>query len=171
MRKKYERQSNCGTPSPTLSFGRGGKGWGWEDNPQSGMTLVEVIVVMAIIGILAAAAVSGVGSSSPSLVSVNGAAQMIASDIRYAQEFAMANRISKSIIFTSGSSTYAFNPVGGLDGTGRLPAGVTVGNNFTITFNSLGEPTTGGGGSVTISGGGQVRAIGVVNYTGKVTIS
>jgi hypothetical protein len=96
---------------------------------------------------------------------------MIASDIRYAQEFAMANRVSKSVIFTSGSSVYTFNPTGNLDPSGQLPSGVTISNNFTITFNSLGEPTTGGGGFVTVSGGGQTKTISVVNYTGKVNIS
>ncbi len=133
--------------------------------------MIEVIVVMAVIGILAAMAVSRVSSSPSSGASVSGAAQMIASDIRYAQEYAMANRISKSVSFTSGASVYTFNPAGGLDGTGRLPAGVTVNNNFTVTFNSLGEPTAGGGGSVAISSGGQTRTISVVNYTGKVNIS
>ena len=134
------------------------------------MTLIEVIVVMVIIGTLSAIAVSRVGSSS-SEASVTGASNMVASDIRFAQEFAMANRVSKSVTFISGSSVYTFNPGNGLDPTGRLPEGVTINNNFTITFNSLGEPTTGGGGSVTVSGGGQTKTISVVNYTGKVNIS
>jgi hypothetical protein len=96
---------------------------------------------------------------------------MIASDIRYAQEFAMANRVSKSVVFNSGSSVYTFNPTSNLDSSGQLPSGVTIGGNFTVTFNSLGEPTAGGGGSVTVSGGGLSRIVSVVNYTGKVNIS
>jgi hypothetical protein len=104
---------------------------------------------------------------------VDGAANMIASDIRYAQEFAMANRISKSIIFTNGSSTYTFNPVStGMDPSGQLQSiGATIGTTVTFTFNSLGEPTAGGGNPVTVSAGGQSRTITVVNYTGKVNIS
>jgi prepilin-type N-terminal cleavage/methylation domain-containing protein len=136
------------------------------------MTLIEVILVMVIIGILSAFVVTKLDMGmTTSRASVDGGAYMIASDIRYAQEFAMANRVSKSVIFTSGSSVYTFNPTGNLDPSGRLPSGVTIGNNFTVTFNSLGEPTTGGAGSVSVSGGGQSRTITVVNYTGKVNIS
>jgi hypothetical protein len=45
-----------------------------------------------------------------------------------------------------------------------------MGGNLIITFNSLGEPITGGGGSIVVSGGGQSKTIGIVNYTGKVNI-
>ncbi len=66
-------------------------------NP-SGFTLIEVIVVMIIIGILAATVLPRIDfGTTSSTASVAGAANMIASDIRYAQEFAMANRVSKSI--------------------------------------------------------------------------
>ncbi|MBM4330270.1 MAG: hypothetical protein FJ117_03415 [Deltaproteobacteria bacterium] len=135
------------------------------------MTLVEVIVVMVIIGTLAAVFIPRLETTTSSRAAVDGAAYMIASDIRYAQEFAMARGISKGVIFTSGASVYTFNPGSGLDSSGQLPAGATVVNNFTITFNSLGEPTTGGGGSVTVSGGGQTKTISIVIYTGKVNIT
>ena len=136
-----------------------------------GMTLVEVILVMLIVGILAAIVIPKLDMATFSRASVDGGAYIIASDIRYAQEFAMTNRISQGILFTSGSSVYTFNPSSSIDPSGQLPSGVTVNNNFTVTFNSLGEPTTGGGGSFTISGGGQTKTIRIVSYTGKVNIS
>jgi hypothetical protein len=127
---------------------------------------------MAIIGILSAILIPRLDLPATfSRASVDGGSYIIASDIRYAQEFAMANRVSKSIIFTSGSSVYTFNPSSSLDSSGRLPSGITISNNFTITFNSLGEPTTGGGGSVSVSDGIRTKIISVVNYTGKVNIS
>ena len=90
-------------------------------NP-SGFTLIEVIAVMIIIGILAATVLPRIDfGATSSRASVDGAAYMVASDIRYTQEFAMANRISKSIIFTNGSSTYTFNPAStGMDPSGQL---------------------------------------------------
>jgi MSHA pilin protein MshA len=159
--KRYKLKINYELFSPHSAF----------RNPQSGMTLIEVILVMVIVGILAATILPRFNFAITSRASVDGAAYMIASDIRYAQEFAMANRVSKSVVFISGTSVYTFNPTSSFDSTGQLPSGVTVGGNFTITFNSLGEPILGGGGSVTVSGGGQTKTITVVNYTGKVNIS
>ena len=141
-------------------------------NRQSGMTLIEISLAMVIIGVLSAVVIPRLNMISPSTGSAAGAASMIASDIRYAQEFAMANQVSKSVQFSTLNPTYyTFNPSSNLDSSGRLPSGVTVGGNFTITFNSLGEPTVGGGGSVTVSSGGQTKTISIVNYTGKVNIS
>ncbi|MEW6374192.1 MAG: type II secretion system protein [Thermodesulfobacteriota bacterium] len=183
MISKVERLKGFGTLKCRV---RGVKGsWGQEKflenkhlNPRIleplnplGVTLIEVILIMAIIGILSATVIPKLDFALSSRASVEGAAYMVASDIRYAQEFAMANRVSKSVIFTSGSPVYTFSPAGGLDPSGQLPSGVTISSNFTITFNSLGEPTTGGGGSVTVSGGGQTKTISVLNYTGKVNIS
>ena len=138
---------------------------------QWGMTLIEVILVMVIMGILSAILIPRLSILTSPDSSLEGAAYIIGSDIRYVQESAMANRVSKSVIFTSGSSAYTFNPTSSLDPSGKLPSGITISNNFTITFNSLGEPTTGGGGSVMVSNGVQSKTISVVNYTGKVNIS
>ena len=157
------RNAECGIKNPKSEI---------RDPRSSGMTLIEVTLVLVIIGILSAVVVTKLDiGMTTSRASVDGAAYMIASDLRYAQEFAMANRVSKSVIFTSGSSVYSFNPTNNLDSSGRLPSGVTIATTITFTFNSLGEPTSGGSSSVTVSGGGQTKTITVLNYTGKVNIS
>jgi prepilin-type N-terminal cleavage/methylation domain-containing protein len=157
------RNEECGIKNPKSTI----------RNPKSnGITFIEFILVLAIIGILAAILIPKLDlPATSSRASVDGAAYIVASDIRYTQEFAMANRVSKSVIFNSGSSVYTFNPTSSLDPSGQLPSGVTISNNFTITFNSLGEPTAGGGGSVTVSDGVRTKTISVVNYTGKVNSS
>lgn len=156
---------NFPSPSPLLLGERVGV---------RGISLIEVILVMVIIAILAAVVIPRMDVTLSSSASVDGAAYMIASDIRYVQECAMANRVSKSVAFTSGSNVYTFPATSpstsNLDPSGRLPTGATIGSNLTVTFNSLGEPIAGGGGSVTVSGGGQTKTISVSNYTGKVSI-
>ncbi len=159
---------NFGFPPLPNPPPRGGRERVWV----RGMSLIEVILVMVIIAILVAVVIPRIDFETSSSASVEGAAYMIASDIRYAQEFAMANRVSKTVTFSTATPTvYTFSPTNQLDPSGRLPAGVNIGSNFIITFNSLGEPIVGGGGSVTVSGGGQTRTISVVQYTGKVSIS
>lgn len=137
-----------------------------------GLTLIEVILIMVTLGILAATVLPRIDfGATSSRASVDGAAYMIASDIRYTQECAMANRISKSIIFTNGSSSYTFNPTStGMDPSGQL-SGTTIGTTITFTFNSLGEPILNGGSSMTVSDGISTRTITVTQYTGKVSIS
>lgn len=141
----------------------------WERVGVRGMTLIEVIMVMVIIAILAAVVIPRAGFDASPKASADGAAHMVASDIRYAQECAMATRASKTITFSGGNS-YSFSPSNNLDPSGRLPGGITA-SALILTFNSLGEPIAGGGGSVTVSGSGGSKMISVSNYTGKVTIN
>jgi prepilin-type N-terminal cleavage/methylation domain-containing protein len=141
-----------------------------------GFTLIELIMVIIIIGILAATVIPKINFGTTSTtVSSWGAAYMIASDIRYTQECAMASMVSKSISFTNGQSVYTFPATtpstSSLDPTGRLPSGVTIGATITFTFNSLGEPEESASNSVTVTAGGITRTITVTQYTGMVSIS
>jgi len=153
-------------------------------NP-AGFTVIELIVVIVIIGVLAATVLPNINfGTTSSTVSSWGAAYIIASDIRYTQECAMASMVSKGISFTNGSFTsgqivYTFPATApstsSLDPTGRLPSAVTIGtpggNPFTLTFNSLGEPEESTSNSITVTVGGITRTITVTQYTGMVSIS
>jgi prepilin-type N-terminal cleavage/methylation domain-containing protein len=144
------------------------RGVGYEPEARAGVnhegfTLIELVTILVVLGILAAVAATRLTGTST--ISVKGAAEMIQADIRYAQEAAMAENTAKSVIFSPGASSYTVDSE-----NKELPSGVSIGNNFTATFNSLGEPTAGGGGSVSISADGQSKTISVSNYTGKVSI-
>jgi len=140
-----------------------------------GFTVIELVVVIVIIGILAATVIPRINFGSiSSQTSVAGAANIVRSDIRYAQEWAMANMAEKSIVLYQNSSTYTFSPVSaGMDPPGRLPRGftiVTIGTTVTFTFNSLGEPSTipAGVWTVSVSDGTTTIPINITQYTGEV---
>lgn len=137
----------------------------------AGMTFLEIIVVLLLVGILSATFIPRLDWGISAKAAVEGAALMVASDIRYAQELAMATGVPKSIIFNAGANTYYFQPAQALDPSGQFPAGVRCGNSLTITFNSYGEPITGGSSSLIIIGQGETKRITVLSYTGKVNIS
>jgi MSHA pilin protein MshC len=129
-----------------------------------GFTLVELIMVVVLISILAVSVVPKFLDTSG--FSLAGGASMAAADIRYTQELAMGTHASKSIVFTSGNTYYTVGSQ-----TVNLPSKVSISSGATFTFNSLGEPTAGGGGSVTLSAGAETKTITVESYTGRVSSS
>ena len=129
-----------------------------------GFTIIELMMVVVLIGILAVSVVPKfVDTSAISLV---GAAAMVAADIRYTQELAMSTNSSKTIVFTTSNDYYTVD-----SRNVDLPSKVSISSGTTFTFNSLGEPTTGGGSSVTLSAGAETKTITVENYTGRVSSS
>jgi Tfp pilus assembly protein PilE len=140
-----------------------------------GFTLIELILIMIIIGILAATVMTRIDFTISTTASLDGAAYIVASDVRYAQEYAMANRVEKDINFTQNSSTYTFTPASNLDPSGQLPSGVTISSpTYTLRFNSLGEPISiplaNQYVDLTVSGGGSSKTIRIWNFTGKAQI-
>ena len=129
-----------------------------------GFTIIELMMVVVLIGILAVSVVPKfVDTSAISLV---GAAAMVAADIRYTQELAMSTNSSKTIVFTTSNDNYTVD-----SRNVDLPSKVSISSGMTFTFNSLGEPTTGGGSSVILSAGAETKTITVEDYTGRVSSS
>ncbi len=128
-----------------------------------GFTIVELVMVVVLIGILAVSVVPKFVDTSA--FSLAGGAAMAAADIRYTQELAMGTHSSKTIVFTTSNTYYTVNSQ-----TVNLPSRVTISSGATFTFNSLGEPTTGGG-TVTLSAGAETKTITVESYTGRVSSS
>jgi len=121
-----------------------------------GFTILELIIVIVVLGILAASIGYKIFSASDTSSTV-GADQVIA-DIQYVQTLAMSSMAQKSITFTNGSNLYDM-----AGETRRMPGNAVAGNTVTFTFNSIGEPAAGAGGTLTI-GAKQVKVWAV---TGK----
>ena len=129
-----------------------------------GFTLVELIMVVVLISILAVSVVPKFLDTSA--FSLAGGAAMAAADIRYSQELAMGTHSAKTIVFTTSNTYYTVD-----SRNVNLPSKVTISSGATFTFNSLGEPTAGGGSSVTLSAGAEAKTITVSSYTGRVSSS
>ena len=131
---------------------------------QRGFTIIELIMVVVLIGILAVSVVPKFTDTSA--ISLQGGAAMVAADIRYTQELAMSTHAPKTITFTTNDTFYTV-----VSQTMNLPSRVSISSGATFTFNSLGEPTAGGGSSVEITAGGSTKNITVDSYTGRVSSS
>ena len=129
-----------------------------------GFTIIEIIMVVVLIGILAVSVVPKFMDTSA--ISLQGGAAMVRADIRYTQELAMSTHAPKTIAFTTNDTSYTV-----VSQTVDLPSKVSISSGATFTFNSLGEPTTGGGSSVEIQAGSSTKTITVESYTGRVSSS
>ncbi len=135
----------------------------------SGFSLIELVMIIVLIGIVMAVAVPKLRNTNE--FSLEGSASMIVADIRHAQELAMATHDNKNVVFTLNGASYTVETESdSVFRTVNLPSGVTITSaDVTFTFNPLGEPTVGGGSSVTISAGGNSKTVTVGNYTGRVS--
>ncbi len=133
----------------------------------SGFSLIELVMVIVLLGIVMAAVVPKL--RNPTDFSLEGSASMIVADIRNAQELAMATHDDKNVVFTLNGASYTVETESdSVFRTVDLPSGVTITSaDVTFTFNPLGEPTVGGGSSVTISSGVNSKTVTVGNYTGR----
>ena len=155
-------------------------------------TLVELLVVvliMAIAGAMIIPMMTGTGE-----MQALSAARMIATDIQYAQSYAITNQLDVTVQFNPAIDRYTLSntntggtlhhPMTGKDyivdfrtqdGFDRLdlgPASFVVGNGNndpnSVVFDELGSPS--GGGSVIVLGGSQTYRIDVTSVTGTVSV-
>jgi prepilin-type N-terminal cleavage/methylation domain-containing protein len=150
-----------------------------EDPTTRGFTLVEMIVVLVIMGILAATVVAEWPGMS---LNVRGQTDAVVQDIQYTQSLAMARATSGQrcqITFAASSYTIKDN-AGNTAKSVSLGSGLSfTGNNFTggyLAFDNLGQPYNGTSlmtSTVTIgiTGGGSTNTISVQNSTGAVQVS
>jgi len=144
---------------------------------KKGVTLIELIVVMVIIGILAAFLAPNIGAWLPNL-RLRSAARDIVSTMRTAQMKAVSTNMTYRVSFTPPASYILQyeNPPGTWVSEGvnqNLPSGVSIsaitiaGNNAVFNPNS-----TSSSGSVTLQNSkGTQRRLTLTPSTGRVTIT
>jgi len=127
----------------------------WGRRP-GGFTMIEVVAVLIMLGIIAAVAVARFADNNAETVAE---AEIFKSHLRYAQLRAMGDIYPWTI--TVGGASYALsttNPsiiapvLPGESGTTHSYDGGVTSTGGTFTFDWRGQPTTGGGGSITFAG-------------------
>lgn len=143
-------------------------------------SLAELVLAVALLGVLALVAIP-ISSSIPT-ARLNVAAKQVQSDIEFARQNAMKTGVTSGVAFVSGGSytvyqsttaTPLLSPLSKSSMVITLStdySGISISTNYTVEFNSFGAPTTGGGGSVTITNGSSNKIISVTANTGRVAI-
>lgn len=94
----------------------------------TGFTLVEVIIVLVIVGIIAAIAVPLYSSAAS--VQLRTAANIVASDLEYARSMAISTGRNYSIVFDTSNESYEINNFAG----SPVSHPVHIGSNYVVSF-------------------------------------
>jgi MSHA pilin protein MshC len=142
---------------------------------EDGFTLIELLMVVVILGVLAFVAISRMNTQEARVAT---AAEQAATDIRYAQELAMATRRLHGIAFSASQNRYwvyrttdtpdsvVTHPLTREPFVVALNGGVWVDGDFTVAFEAIGAPTSSG--AVTLNSG--QKTISVTSNTGRVMV-
>jgi len=135
---------------------------------QTAFSLMEMLIVMAIIGILAATTVMGINSLLPHW-QLSGSARLLTNKLRQAQEEAVTTQKQHLIRFSPAASPVTYQMIK-IDGgeqimeTITMPNNITVGLDATITDNQIIFSADGGpssNGNITITLGEANKTINI----------
>ena len=143
------------------------------------MEMVLVISLLSIVG----AFTFFVMRPSVDLSRLDAATKVVASDIEFAKASARASGQTSGVsfvqngaytVYEGSTATPLKSPLTLQDLIVTLSStfpGISISNSFIVEFNAFGAPTTGGGGSVTLTNGTDTKTISVTANTGRVGIN
>lgn len=150
---------------------------------QRGFTLIELVIVVVLLGILSAYAISY--STSPAELTLTSQAQKMASDIKHVQTLAHTSGKAVRLTITPGANGVyaAYNALSCSTGcteqvfSAQLEKDVVLGGTASIDFNTLGQPLPTGATSpvatftlTAAAGSSSILYVDVSAETGFVTI-
>lgn len=144
---------------------------------KKGITLIELVVVMAIIAIGAVLLAPNIGAWIPNY-RLRSASRDVVSALRVAQMKAVSNNVQYDVVFDTGARSYIIQHQTTADGVSQtLPPGITI---SAITFPIVnGKPTasfntnsTSSTGSMTLQNTkGSTKVISLTTATGRINVT
>jgi prepilin-type N-terminal cleavage/methylation domain-containing protein len=137
-----------------------------------GFTVTELIIVIVIVGIVLAVTLPRLGGADFfDRLRLRTTAHQIASDIRYTRRLSIAQE-EHTIRFNFGQNTYRMYPTASAQDQviKDIPPEIRGSGQNRFSFGRLGDPTRGGGRTVTLTSGSHQRAITVEEVTGAVLV-
>jgi len=139
-----------------------------KDRREKGVTLIELVVVMAIVAILGLFMAPAIGEWVDNF-RIKQAARDIASTLQLAKMQTISTRTQHSVTFTPGTGsvpgTYQLTPGGSWT---QVPKGVTIAAGITISFNPDGTSPVNGTITINNTKGKQYQV--TVSATGRIQI-
>lgn len=138
---------------------------------QRGVTLVEVVIVLLVVGILMGAAVPTVGAAIAEFRAI-GATSDLYTAVHLTKARARAQGVTHALVLDPGGRSFRIvaDPGGAartVEGPHRLVDGAVASSNVTIHFSSKGFAVPAG--TITIRSGGETRRI-IVNILGRARV-
>lgn len=145
-----------------------------------GFSLIELVLVIALLGVIGLVTI--VSAPSTRAIYLDVAIRQVLSDIEYAKQNASVTGVNSGVQFVSGGAYTVYqntvatpltDPVTNKSKVITLSSsfpGISISNNFTVEFNSLGTPVLGSAGTVTLTTGANTRSITITANTGKLVL-
>jgi prepilin-type N-terminal cleavage/methylation domain-containing protein len=148
---------------------------------QRGFSLIEMVAMLAMLAVVLGVAIL---TMLPNLAQSHllAAAKQVSSDIEFAKLNATKTGVLSGVNFVNGGTYTVYQSTTATPLKSPLTQqnlvvtlsssfpSVSISQAYIVEFDKMGKPTTGGGGTVTLSSGSNSKVISVSANTGKVTI-